>query len=347
VRPSGAAAIRLSAGLLAVLLAPSSPAQATPNPPARGALNSLAQAAPNAKSPLAQVNTALQEGEADKALSLLHALPQPDTAEADNLECRVRYTLEQWDAAVAACEKAVRSDGQNSGYHLWLGRALGEKADRANFLSAYSLAKRVRSEFEEAVKLNPRNAAALADLGDFYFEAPGAVGGGVDKAETLAGQLEKVDPARAHQLRGRIAEGRKDLPAAEKEYKAAIADGPHPAAQWVTLAGFYRHHERWPDMESAIHSAISSAGRDKNSAVALYDGASVLSGANRDLALAAKMLEDYLASPAKSEEAPAFVAYNRLAKLKEKLGDPAAAQQDRTQALALAHDYKPSQEAKH
>ncbi|MGD0894232.1 MAG: hypothetical protein ABR923_22155 [Terracidiphilus sp.] len=319
------------------------------------ALLALAMAAPTPsiasvaqqKDPLAQVHAALQAGEADKALTLLQSLPQPGTAEAENLECRVRYSLEQWDAAISACEQAVRLDGQNSEYHMWLGRALGEKADRANFLSAYSLAKRVRSEFEEAVKLNPRNADALADLGDFYFEAPGAVGGSVDKAQALCAQLEKVDPARAHQLLSRIAEGQKDPEMAERELKQAIASSPHPALQWVTLASFYRRHERWPEMESALRSAITSAERDKNASLAFYDGASVLSKANRDLALAAKMLEDYLASPTKSEEAPAFVAYNRLAKLKEKLGDPAAAQQDRTQALALAHDYKPSQEAKH
>jgi hypothetical protein len=100
-------------------------------------------------------------------------------------------------------------------------------------------------------------------------------------------------------------------------------------------------------MESALRNAVTGAERDNHATVALYDGASVLTRANRDLPLAAKMLENYLASPAKSEEAPAFVAYNRLAKLKEKLGDAAAAQQDRAQALTLAHDYKPSQEAKH
>lgn len=329
----------LPAGLLVAALAAVTPAQA--------ALAQPAQAAVAQKNPLAQIRAALQAGEADKALTLLQSLPQPGAAEAENLECRVRYSLEQWDAAVSACEQAVRLDGQNSDDRLWLGRALGEKADRANFLSAYSLAKRVRSEFEEAVKLNPRNADALADLGDFYFEAPGAVGGGVDKAEALCGQLEKVDPARAHELRGRIAEGRKDPQTAEREYKQAIASGPHPALQWVTLASFYRRHQRLPEMESAVHSAVTSAERDKNASVAFFDGASVLSRANRDLPLAAKMLEDYLASPAKSEEAPAFLAYNRLATLKEKLGDPAAAQQDRALALALAHDYKPSQEAKH
>ena len=79
---------------------------------------------------LAQINQALQAGEADKALGLIASLPQNGAhlAEAQNLECRVRYTLQQWDTAVARCEQAVKLDGQNSNDHLWLGRALGEKA---------------------------------------------------------------------------------------------------------------------------------------------------------------------------------------------------------------------------
>jgi hypothetical protein len=123
---------------------------------------------------------------------------------------------------------------------MWLGRALGEKASRASFLSAYSLGKRVRGEFEEAVRLNSRNAEALADLGEFYYSAPGVVGGGDDKAEGVAAQLDKVDGARAHELRGRMAEQRKDFGTAEREYKQAIAAGAHPAFQWMTLASFYR-----------------------------------------------------------------------------------------------------------
>jgi len=174
---------------------------------------------------LAQVNRALQAGEADKALGLIGSLPQAGAqmAEARNFKCRVRYALQQWNAAVDECEEAVRLDGQNANNHLWLGRALGEKADRASFMTAYSLGKRVRSEFETAVNLDPRNAEALSTLGEFYKDAPGVVGGGIDKAEGIAAQLDKVDPARAHQLRAGIAEARKDLGAAEREFKQAIA----------------------------------------------------------------------------------------------------------------------------
>lgn len=297
--------------------------------------------------PLVQANAALQAGEADKALALLKSVSAsaPNLAEASNLECRVRLTLEQWNAAATACQQAVRLDGQNSGYHMWLGRALGEKADRASFMTAYTLAKRVREEFEESVRLDPRNAEALADLGEFYRQAPAVVGGGIEKAQGIAAQLDKVDPARAHELRGRIAEKQKDYGAAERELKQATAVGAHPASQWIELANFYRRRQRWTEMESAVRSGAAAADRDKHSGLALYDGASLLTETKRDPALAAKMLDDYLSGTAKTEEAPAFVAHIRLAHLKEQLGDATAANRERATALAMAHDYKPAQDS--
>ena len=297
---------------------------------------------------LAQANAALQAGEADKALALLNPLIGPGgKAEAYNLRCRVEFGLEQWDRAADDCEQAVKLDGQSSDDHLWLGRALGEKASRASFLNAFSLAKRVRVEFEEAVRLNSRNGAALADLGQFYSEAPGVVGGGVAKAEGVAAQLDKIDPLRAIELRGQIAEQRKDSGSAEREFKAALAKSPRPAFEWMALASFYRRQQRWTEMESAVQSGQSAAEHDKRASVALYNGANVLRTSSRDPARAARMLEEYLAGQVKSEDAPAFVAHTWLARLKEQLGDSAAAGRERSAALALAHEYKPALDLKH
>ena len=303
-----------------------------------------AAAEPAVKSSFAQASGALQAGEADKALSLLSSLPA--TPEAHNLRCRVLLTLERWDAAANECEQAVRMDGQNSSYHLWLGRALGERADRASFVSAYGLGKRVRQEFETAVQLDGRNADALADLGEFYNSAPGIVGGGADKAANVAGQLDHVDAARAHQLRGWAAESQKDYGTAERELREAASVDPHPAFAWMSVASFYRRRQRWNDLDTALQSGIKAAQRDRQAGVALYNGSSILTKANRNLPLAAKMLEDYLASSSKSEEAPAFAAYTRLAKVKAQLGDRAGAAQAREAALALAHDYKPALDLK-
>lgn len=295
---------------------------------------------------LSQANAALQAGEADKALSFLAAQPAASPAAVHNLLCRIRLTLGQWDAAANECATAVHLESQNSDYHMWLGRALGEKADHASFLSAFSLAKQTRAEFETSVQLNPRNRSALADLGDFYVQAPSVVGGGTDKARQIAAQLQGVDAARAHELLGRIAEDHKDFSSAEREYRLAIAADAHPALRWTTLAGFFARRKQLDDMEAAVHKAQADALHDKLAAVALYDSAGVLIEAKADPGFAAKLLQSYLDSPFKTEEAPAFEAHIRLARLRNALGDKAAAEQERAAALALAHDYRPAHDFK-
>jgi tetratricopeptide (TPR) repeat protein len=311
---------------------------------AAGLFAVLTIAAPGQPDPLAKANEALQLGQADQALQLLGAAQA--SATEHNLKCRVLFATEHWDAAAGECEQAVRLEGDNSDFHMWLGRALGEKASEASFMSAYSLGKRARTEFEASVRLDPRNAEALADLGEFYSSAPGVVGGGADKATAVAVQLDKVDPARAHELRARIASSDKDYGTAESELKQAIGASQHPAFQWMTLASFYRRRERWSDMEAAIQSGLKAAQRDRHAGVALFNGSSVLSRANQNPALAAKMLEDYLTSSSMTEEGPAFVARTRLARLKAEMGDKSAAREERAEALALAHDYKPALELK-
>ena len=309
------------------------------------AATTQAQAAHNG---LAEADSALQAGQADRALSILQSLPENEagSAQAHNLKCRVLYSLEQWEPAAKECERAVKLDEQNSMEHLWLGRALGEMADKASFVSAYGLAKRARVEFERAVDLDQRNAEALADLGEFYSEAPGVVGGGSDKAAAIAVKLDRLDPARAHELRSGIAQQNKDLGTAEQELKQAIAVSPHPALQWMRLASFYRKYKRWAEMENAIQSGMAAAEHDRHASVALFNGASVLLKANRDAELAKRLLQMYLASPTGNEEGPTFVAHVWMAKLKAQSGDAAGARQERAEALALANGYKPAQDLK-
>ncbi len=298
---------------------------------------------------LTQANTYLQNGQADQALALLTALPATGAGadEAHNLLCRVRFELQQWSQAVAACQQSVNLNNKNSDYFMWLGRALGQQASHASFLSAYGDAKKSLAAMQTAVQLNPQNGPALSDLGDYYAQAPGIAGGGTSKAQQIASQLDKVDAGRAAQLRGDIAMAAKDYTTAENQYKLAATTSSHPADKWTVLANFYRGRQRWSDLDTAINNCVSAAARDKHSGIGLYDGAGVLIAANRNPQLAATMLEDYLAGSSKSEEAPAFIAHIRLARLKQQLGDAAGAQREFAAAAAMAREYNPAQDLKH
>src|SRR5436190_22155361 len=201
----------------------------------------------------------LASGRIDDAIAALRGeiSTSPDGA-AYNLLCRAYYSLGEWDRGVSACEKAVSLDPNNSAYHLWLGRVYGEKADASSFLSAAGLAKKVRNEFERAVQLSPDNAEARTDLAEFYLEAPGIVGGGRDKAEAQSQILARSAPARAHWVNARIAEKKKDPATAEREYRAAVDASHGSALAWFNLALFYRHTQRWDEMEQTITKATQA-----------------------------------------------------------------------------------------
>jgi cytochrome c-type biogenesis protein CcmH/NrfG len=284
----------------------------------------------------------LAAGRVDDAILTLQnrITAAPNDAESQNLLCRAYLALTNWDASVAACQKAVALEPENGEYHLWLGRAYGEKADHSSFFSATGLAKKVRSEFEAAVRLDPSNVEARADLADFYVEAPGIMGGGVNKAANQAQQLAALDPAQAHLVRAQIAEKDNDQAAAEREFRAAIqASGGKPGT-WMDLAQFYRRTNRFDEMQAAIQQATAA---QKNQHV-LLAAAEVLIQTQRDLPAAAELLRRYLASET-VEDAPAFKAHYLLGSLLERQGNTQAAAQEYRNALSLARDFSLAQDA--
>ncbi|MGA8312068.1 MAG: tetratricopeptide repeat protein [Terriglobales bacterium] len=286
----------------------------------------------------------LAAGRVDDAITTLRSKinASPSDAEAYNLLCRAYFSMGNWDRGISACEKAIALDPNNSRYHMWMGRIYGEKANDVIFFKAASLAGKVRNEFEAAVRLDPNNVDARSDLGEFYLEAPGIVGGGRDKAEAQARALAALDPAKAHYLYGRIAEKRKDPAAAEKEYRAAIEASHGSALTWFNLALFFRHQQRWDDMEGAIQHAVSA---QVDRPEIIMESGEVLLRSGRNFPAAVQYLRRYLALNSKVEEAPAFKAHYLLGTALEKQGDKQAAAQEYRAALSLAKDFSSAQEA--
>jgi tetratricopeptide (TPR) repeat protein len=284
----------------------------------------------------------LAAGRADDAISRLSSslAGNPGDAQAHNLLCRVYYQEERWDDAIRECEAAVRLAPLDSRYHLWLGRAYGEKADAIHSIKAFGLAKKVRDEFEHAVQLEGGNVDALSDLGEFYTAAPPIVGGGKQKAQDVVQALEQYDLTQAHELKGRLAEKDKKYPLAENEFKAAAE--AQTADAWMTLASFYARRKQWDQMLQAVHAGIDAdAKAAKPHGSALVDGAALLARNDKDPQLAIQLLKLYLDSPNKSADAPAFQVHAQLGYLLEQQGDHEGARQQMEAATALAHEYHP------
>jgi tetratricopeptide (TPR) repeat protein len=286
----------------------------------------------------------IANGRVDEAIAALRDQlnSSPNDPVAHNLLCRAYFTLGQWDRGISACERAVALAPDNGQYHLWLGRIYGEKADKSGFMTAAGLARRVRNEFEAAVHLSPKSVDAHSDLAEFYLEAPGIVGGGRDKAQQQADMLTSLDPARAHWVNARIAEKKKDYSTAEKEYRGAIEASHGSASAWLNLGLFFKHRERYDEMEQAL-GHVRGAPIDR--ADALVDAGEILIRTQRNLQEAVKLLKAYLDYSGKVEQAPAFKVHYLLGTANEKLGDNQTAATEYRSALSLAREFAPAQQA--
>jgi len=119
----------------------------------------------------------------------------PADAEAWALLGSVQLAKDDADAAVAAWEKAAELAPANSDYQRQLGDAYGLAAQKAGMLGKIGWAKKCRLAYEKAVELDPKNLAARNSLMGFYQQAPGVMGGGMDKAYGQAAAIKS-----AHQV---------------------------------------------------------------------------------------------------------------------------------------------------
>jgi tetratricopeptide (TPR) repeat protein len=285
----------------------------------------------------------LKAGKADQAIHALNIATAnaPKDARAYNLLCRVYFQLELWDNSVHMAEKALALDPQNSSYHLWLGRAMGRKAEDANPFTAFGLARKVKTEFERAVTLDANNLPARSDLSEFYLEAPGFLGGDKNKARQQADYIARHDRALASYIYARVDEKQGNT-GAEAEYKKAIAASSQPSHYWVELAHFYRRAGRLSEMEDAIRHSVAVAQAGDASE---FDSASLLLHSGRNFAGAAQILRHYVSGEDPSEDGPAFRAYYLLGVVLEKQGKKKDAAAEFQTALNMASEYRPAQDA--
>src|SRR5271169_6053808 len=286
----------------------------------------------------------LSVGRVDDALRALHDRVQaaPNDAQAYNLLARTYFYMGRWEEAAAAAERAVALEPSASNYQLWLGRAVGEKAAHASFVTAVRMVPRIRGAFERAVQLDGSSAAARTDLAEFYMEAPSFLGGGKDKALAQAAALASQDEAAAHWIKARLAERGKQFDIAEREYRAAIAASPHPGGRWLDLAGFYRTHERLDQMEDSVNKAVAE---DIWQSTVPYEAAMLLFQAGRNFPGAIELLQKYLANGSQPEAAPAYHAHYLLGQILEKQGNRQAAAAEYRTALSLAREFDPARTA--
>jgi tetratricopeptide (TPR) repeat protein len=223
------------------------------------ALAMLSLAAPAGLKPAREL---YDRTEYSAALKLLISAPEKDAA-AYALIGQCYYMQGDPKRAADSLQKAIALSPTESNYYLWLGRALGRRAQASSFLTAPSYAGKARDAFERAVQLNPRNLDAVTDLFEYYLEAPGILGGGLDKAAALTRRMMEVSPADAYCAQARLAEKRKEFGKAEQHLRRAAELAPRQAGRLIDLAKFLSRTGRYQESDEAFRKAeaIEQIGR--------------------------------------------------------------------------------------
>jgi tetratricopeptide (TPR) repeat protein len=286
---------------------------------------------------------ALMQGQIDEAVLRAQriAATNPNDGAAYLLLCRSFYAEAHVDEAINSCARAVQILPRNSEAEDWLGRAYGMKAERAGPISGLTLALKVKTAFETAVALDPRNGAAANDLSEFYIDAPSIIGGGLDRAAALADHVVPQLPQQAHRMRALAAEKRKDYGTAEREFKAAVEVANRPDA-WADLGMFYRQRGEFDKAVDALKQCLAL---DRAKDASVVDAASLLNEMHWEPQLAEQALRAYLEGNAKSDAAPAIKVYVMLGKQLASEGDKAGAKIEFDKALAMASGYAPARQA--
>lgn len=278
------------------------------------------------------------QGNYSSAISTLQsAITQsPSSAEAHYWMGRSYYEIHDYDNAIARAEKSVELDAKNSVYHMWLGRAYGGKADRER---SFFLAKKVKKEFEDAVRLNTSNIQARRDLEEFCLDAPWIVGGSKDEAREQVDAIAALDPIEGHLARGVLyLEGMKKPDLAENEYREVLNAKPKQLEPYLEVAAFFQRQNKASEAEGALRAAAQVSSNDPR--LGYYRGVTlVLSGA--ELPRAEEYLKSYLAStPERSDWPPHAAAREWLGRLYETQGKRAEAAEQYRAALQLDPERK-------
>jgi Tfp pilus assembly protein PilF len=263
--------------------------------------------------------------------SSLRKNPGDDAA----LHCMGRILVAQNNGgdAIEWFEKAVKANDRSAVHHLWLGNAIGEQAQHASKLKQPFMARRIKSEFERAVELDPSSIDARHGLIQFYSQAPGVMGGSMDKAKDQAREIAKLNAWRGHVEMAQLLERDKDMAGAEKEYRAAAAAAPDTNAAQNTLGTFLRRQKRYDEAlavyEDLLKRKPDAVGAHLNIAYTLYQ-------ANRSPDRVERETRAWLGAAPPDAPKPNFsVAHFLLGEVAEKQGKKDLARSEYEQAVTL------------
>jgi tetratricopeptide (TPR) repeat protein len=236
-----------------------------------------------------------------EAVTVLEPLASTGGAPVLELIGKSHFMTADYKKSAEFFERAVAAAPGNSGLHHWLGKAYGRRAETSNPLFAPGLASKARQSFEKAVELDGSNGEAVNDLFSYYLEAPGFLGGGLDKAANLATRIKTIDPVEYEYAMAQLAQKRKEFRKAEMHLRRAADLAPRQVGRIIDLARFLSQQGKHQESETVFAQAAKV---EPNSPRLLFERASNYIRAKKNLDEAKALLERYLRSPLTPDDPP-------------------------------------------
>lgn len=161
------------------------------------------------------------------------------------------------DDAVDHMERAVEINAASADYQYGLGAALGTKAQNAGVFKQAFLAPKIKKAFEKAVELNPKLVEAHVGLAQYYWRAPGIMGGDMEKAWKEADAVIQLDEIRGRSFKAGILISEKKNTEAVQEIKTLTTNKSADWRAWRVAGSFYLQNQMTGDALASFEKYVA------------------------------------------------------------------------------------------
>lgn len=232
---------------------------------------------------------------------------------------RIAFDAQKFEEAMEFFEEAVDENEQVADYHEWLGNAMGNVATTANMFRQGLLAPKMKAAWERAIELDSKRLGPRFSLIEYYTQAPGIMGGSMEKAAATAKEIVKLDAAAGHRALGGVFAKQEKMADAEREYREAMKLDPKYAP---ALASFYLSQKQFEKAFSLFEDALK---KNSDDMLAHYQLGKTAALSGKRLPEGEASLRKYLTYQPKANEPSLAGAHMRLGQILEQKGNKSEA----------------------
>lgn len=133
-------------------------------------------------------------GDFEKAQKIFETIIDSDDGNADAHYWlgRTFFNLRNFEESTECFEDAIDLNENNADYYFWYGNSVGNEIQSANVFKQALMAGDVLDAYEKAIEIDSKHIGAHIGAAQFYLQAPGIMGGDIEKAKEEAQILEEL-----------------------------------------------------------------------------------------------------------------------------------------------------------